>query len=371
MLIRRKRLKRASYNKVYFFLEANETQVAKRIVRYEYPNRDVPSTLDLGRKTKQWRVEGFIAGAHYQKDRELLIAELERSAPGKLMHPYLGLLDVRCEGFRVLENNIGGGFVRFEMDFCEVGGFDPIIRKRLDLPGGDLSKSTSKAIIDDILGLVTKGTEDLNNFADEINRTTEKIEDVFSELAEFRSAAANVHAAAQDFKGSLKNALSEPVNFLNTFLSVLDIIFLSEIQPQMVVELLGLTPSEIPQVDALVATKATDWANHQDLDRASDQEKLKTAILDRLEEVINAPGLSNPLTDQLEAVRVDFIQRSQAKSEMNRSKTITLERPTCSLLLAYQLYGDITREAAILERNSVPTPSLLMSGTTLEVMGHA
>jgi prophage DNA circulation protein len=88
---------------------------------HEYPKRDTPYVEDMGRRARQWPVQGFIINPDYFPLRDALIAACETKGPGVLVHPYLGQLTVICDRYAMAEDRDEGGYCTFNFDFVEAG----------------------------------------------------------------------------------------------------------------------------------------------------------------------------------------------------------------------------------------------------------
>jgi len=99
------------------------TQIGRRNVVHEYPQRDKPYGEDLGRKARQYQVEAIVLGVDYLSQRDRLIAALESKGAGRLVHPTLGEMDVILSSPASMTEDLGvaGGSAKFSMTFTEAG----------------------------------------------------------------------------------------------------------------------------------------------------------------------------------------------------------------------------------------------------------
>jgi prophage DNA circulation protein len=117
----RDRLRPASFRGVPFFVDEASSEYGRRYQHHEYPQRDEPYAEDLGRKQRRYQVTGYAIGPGYMGVRDRLLAACEQSGAGKLVHPYLGELQVVCDAIRLRERDEEGGICRFELAFAEPG----------------------------------------------------------------------------------------------------------------------------------------------------------------------------------------------------------------------------------------------------------
>ena len=89
---------------------------------HEYPLRDLPYADDLGRRAREFQVNGYVVGENYLQERDALIEALEAYGPGELIHPKYGMLNVVVVGrVSIRESHSEGGIARFAITFAEAG----------------------------------------------------------------------------------------------------------------------------------------------------------------------------------------------------------------------------------------------------------
>lgn len=113
---------KASFRGVEFSVDTHELETGRRVHVHEYPLRDLPAAEDMGRSTRRFTVEALLLGADYDLQRDKLLAAAEARGPGKLVHPYLGEMQVSCVGIRLRERTQEGGVARMSLTFVEDGG---------------------------------------------------------------------------------------------------------------------------------------------------------------------------------------------------------------------------------------------------------
>jgi prophage DNA circulation protein len=132
-------LRRASFRGAPFYVETGVRESGRRIVLHEFPKRDVPYAEDMGRRTREITVRGYLivyptAGgqssfpndplkqANYITARDNLIEALESTdGAANLQLPLLGVLNAVCSRYRVTEEERFGGYCVFDMTFVEYG----------------------------------------------------------------------------------------------------------------------------------------------------------------------------------------------------------------------------------------------------------
>jgi len=117
----RDELRVASFRGAQFKVDSSSLGAGRRLARHEYPQRDLPYLEDMGRKAREYTVEAFVVGQDYMLQRDELLAAIEESGPGQLIHPYHGTLMVTAADCSLTESNAYGGMARFAITFVEAG----------------------------------------------------------------------------------------------------------------------------------------------------------------------------------------------------------------------------------------------------------
>ncbi|MFZ5746354.1 MAG: DNA circularization protein [Pseudomonadota bacterium] len=132
--------RRGSFRGVEFRTSDSELAGGRRVAQHEFPLRDTPYNEDLGRRAGRFAIECWVAGADYFTARDRLIAALNGSGSGVLVHPYHGTLSVVCTDWTCRESTEEGGIARFSIEFREAGDRAPAPAKDT----ANLAKSAAK-----------------------------------------------------------------------------------------------------------------------------------------------------------------------------------------------------------------------------------
>jgi hypothetical protein len=130
----RARLRQASYRGVPFYVQQGAKRSGRRTALHEFPKNDTPYAEDMGRRSYQFAVTGYIIGPFFfsgtfEGDRDNIERALEDSqnqGPGALILPTRGQTGVisnlfTCPNYTTLEREIWGGYAEIEMLFQEYG----------------------------------------------------------------------------------------------------------------------------------------------------------------------------------------------------------------------------------------------------------
>src|SRR4029453_5104500 len=99
----RDRLRPASWRGVPFHVEEAAGGGGGGVAQHKKPQRHHTGAEAVGRPRRTWAITGYVLGAGYMGLRDRLRDACERPGAGKLVHPYLGELQVVCDRFRFRE----------------------------------------------------------------------------------------------------------------------------------------------------------------------------------------------------------------------------------------------------------------------------
>ena len=197
-------LRPASFRDVPFQVESDDLSAGRRVQIFEYPQRDKPFAEDLGRAAREINITGYVIGPDYMAARDALLAALEESGTGTLVHPWYGSMQVIAKPARVTHSNDEGGLCRFSLVFVEAG--------ELTFPS-----SVSAAGVKTTLAADTLEAAAIDDFADQFSV------DGFSEfvaadaVAKLSTALSSVNAIA----GRVGSILANPVSGITSALGSL------------------------------------------------------------------------------------------------------------------------------------------------------
>lgn len=114
-------LRPASYRGVPFGVFGSMGKFGRRNAVHEYPFQGTVWVEDMGRAARHINVAGFLVGDDAIAQRERLIAAVETSGPGELIHPTLGRLKVSTIDFSSDERWDQGRVFQVNFTFIEAG----------------------------------------------------------------------------------------------------------------------------------------------------------------------------------------------------------------------------------------------------------
>ena len=115
----RERKQGASFRGVPFLVDTDSVPVGRRTQLHEFPQRDQPFVEDLGRRTRQYKFTGFVAGDDFLAQRDRLLTALDTPGPGELVHPWFGRLTVTAGECELSHARTELGMARFNLVFID------------------------------------------------------------------------------------------------------------------------------------------------------------------------------------------------------------------------------------------------------------
>ncbi|MGA3798385.1 DNA circularization protein [Pseudomonas fluorescens] len=115
----RDRKQGASFRGVPFLVDNDSVPVGRRTQLHEFPKRDQPFVEDLGRRTRQYKFTGFVAGDDFLAQRDRLLTALDKPGAGELVHPWFGRLTVTAGECELSHARNELGMARFNLVFID------------------------------------------------------------------------------------------------------------------------------------------------------------------------------------------------------------------------------------------------------------
>jgi prophage DNA circulation protein len=406
----------ATFRGVGFFVATADSSHGRRQAVHETAQRDIPYTEDLGRKSREFGITGYLLGKEYDVAREDLIKACEQAGPGVLVHPYRGELTVVCRGLTVSESSDEGGKCTLTLTFLEAGEASYPSAKvdsvnAISEKAGAVTEAGKENFVSDFL---TKGYP---SFVAEAATTQIKGLSDFLSSPEF-IVSSDVQAVS-DYYDQVKGIGSDAFELIQTPFALADKVagaigsIRSAFGGRAFGMLMGLynqyfssddgnsgsrTPSRqqvatntnavaglvrqaaISQAAvAAVVTQTTEDVSNGGTKTTSTPTKYdsyESAITVRTELADGLDEESETTTSDLVYVAVTDLRTAVVQAvpdpeqDLPRLATFSPRQTLPSLVVAYQLYGDAGRAEDIVVRNDPRRPGFLMGGKQLEVLAN-
>ena len=409
-LLNVKTLRKASYEGIHFDVDSATLSFGRRTVTHEFPQRDAPYVEDLGKATRQFSIQGFIVGDDFIDRSKRLIDKIEsqvgtdrRANHGKLVHPWLGSLEVTPIDNPSITYDKAKRICTFTLTFLEAG--NESTKKTTSWANQLLSKADALyAKIfgdwtpDKIAGIVDDVTSQINSCAAVLsNCQFAQMFNLGNDILEMgHDIATSLYNKKEQARSSLLGALGlsqyaqSTTDWKLASIKCTDAITLPVLKPVNVASSTGTSKKlsdkerineavdEIKKnfrlvliANAMGAISMISEDNDVDSDSnskktLSDEQilKIRNNLLDAIDAEMLIQGTDDnqdylDLVDSYVAVYKYLTEMLNGDSGI---ETVTLKQSEPSFVLAYDKYGDSTRADEIAERNDVINPLFMPAG---------
>ncbi len=407
----------ATFRGVGFFVATADSSHGRRQAVHETAQRDIPYTEDLGRKSREFGITGYLLGKEYDVAREELIKACEQAGPGVLVHPYRGEMTVVCRGLTVSESSEEGGMCTVSMTFLEAGEASYPSAKidnvnAISEKAGAVTEAGKESFVSDFLTkgypsfvaeaatsqikglsdflsspefIVSSDIQAVSDYYDKVKTIGSDAFDLIQQPFEFADQVVDAISSIRSaFGGSAFGMLTSLYNqyFSNDGSSSSSSSNSTPSRQQVVTNtnaVAGLVRhAAISQAAvAAVVTQTTEVVSNGGTKTTSAPMKydsyeaaiaVRTELADSLDqesETTNSDLVYVAVTDLRTAV-VQAVPDSE--QDLPRLATFSPRQTLPSLVVAYQLYGDAARAEDIVKRNDPRRPGFLTGGQPLEVL---
>lgn len=409
-LLNVKTLREASYEGIRFDVDSATLSFGRRTVTHEFPQRDTSYVEDLGKATRQFSIQGFIVGDDFIDRSKRLIDKIEsqvgtdrRANHGKLVHPWLGSLEVTPIDNPSITYDKAKRICTFTLTFLEAG--NESTKKTTSWANKLLSKADALyAKIfgdwtpDKIAGIVDDVTRQINSCAAVLsNCQFAQMFNLGNDILELgHDIATSLYNKKEQARSSLLGALGlsqyaqSTTDWKLASIKCTDAITLPVLKPVNVASSTGTSKKlsdkerineavdEIKKnfrlvliANAMGAISMIGEDNDVDTDSnskktLSDEQilKIRNNLLDAIDAEMLIQGTDDnqdylDLVDSYVAVYKFLTEMLNGDSGI---ETVTLKQSEPSFVLAYDKYGDSTRADEIAERNDVINPLFMPVG---------
>lgn len=413
----------ATFRGVGFFVATADSSHGRRQAVHETAQRDIPYTEDLGRKSREFGITGYLLGKDYDVAREELIKACEEAGPGVLVHPYRGELTVVCRGLNVSETTEEGGKCTLSMTFLEAGEVSYPSAKvdsvnAISEKGNEVTEAAKENFVSDFLtkgypsfvaDAATAQIKDLSDFLSSpefiVSSDIQAVSDYYVKVKTLGSDAFSLIQQPFEFAdqvvdaiGSIRSAFggsafSMLVNLYDRYFpsdddetggsggpvlaatpsrqqvvknskAVAGIVRQAAISEAAVAAVVTQTTESVSNGGTKITSAPTTYDSYESAI------VVRTELADRLDD----ESLATPndlvyvaLTDLRTAVVQAVPNPDQ---DLPRLASFSPRQTMPSLVVAYQLYGDASRADDIVARNDPRRPGFLTGGQSLEVLAN-
>lgn len=363
----------AVFRGVTLYLERGSISPGRRVQVHEYPLRDEPYVEDLGRKTREWQVTGYLLGEEYDIQRNQLAEALELPGAFEMRHSYYGTHRVVITGDpRITESTREGGMARVSLTVVRADDSPryPLAVADTQQVVGAAAESSRLAILDEFVAafeIVELAADRVAAVEATILGAISEIEGVIGgvtgTISRLIRTPAELGAAILSSIGQIKNMFGEPGRALGVYSAMFgtDNGEVATVPPSAPVPQATQIRAQnaavalVRRAAAVELAEASAGWSYPTRDAAS--ETLDTVHRGITEQISGSvPPL--PQTTQrlvtLRAAAVQDLRRRGTALPSLRHYTPGARLP--ALVLAHRLYGDAKRDGEIISRNRVRHP---------------
>ncbi len=409
----------ATFRGVGFFVATADSSHGRRQAVHETAQRDIPYTEDLGRKSREFGITGYLLGKEYDVAREELIKACEQAGPGVLVHPYRGEMTVVCRGLTVSESSEEGGTCTVAMTFLEAGEASYPSAKvdnvnAISEKAGAVTEASKDSFVSDFL---TKGypsfvaeaaTSQIKGLSDFLSSPEFIVSSDIQAVSDYYDKVKSIGSDAFDL-------IQQPFEFAE---QVVDAI--SSIRSAFGGSAFGMLTSLYKQYFASDSSSSSGSSNRTPsrqqvatntsavaalVRQAAISQAAMAAVVTQTTEDVSKGGtkttsaptkydsyeaaiavrteLADSLDQESETTSSDLVYVAvtdlrtavvqavpDPEQDLPRLATFSPRQTLPSLVVAYQLYGDAGRAEDIVARNDPRRPGFLMGGQQLEVLAN-
>lgn len=359
----------ARWRGIPFQVEAHSAVLGRRTAAHEFPQRDTGYVEDLGRALRQFSVTGFVLGPDYQVTRDQLILACEAEGPGELAHPYLGTFQATLESFSLEESTDEGGLCRITLNFVEPGRLEfprPVVRPESALAS---AAAAAQSFADQVFAASWSLDGPAWLRADAIREVTAGVAAVravvFGPAFAAADIAADIASALDDLELELAVLIDTPAalaaRWAAAFALLGDWWALLQVAPEAG-SYGGATASEEQAqanatAHAVLLRRGAVIAAAQAL--ATTTFALASDATTALEE-LTAACEADPegALEELRASVSGYLRR--VALGLPSLSSYTAHEPTPSLVVSWELYGELESSSAIVQQNGVAHPGFCL-----------
>jgi len=385
--------RQASFRGVEFYIAGHEGRGGRRQQNTEFPGRETPYVEDLGRKSFSGMLEAYVIGDDYNIQRNKLIIALDKKGPGLLVHPYHGNMQVAITEYTWRDTVRDGGMAHFSINIIEVGelkfpsitvdtvakvaiakqsSLDALIERFVAL--WDLTKYP-RSIVDSAFNTIDQGLSGM----EQAKNTVSSVSAFRRDLENLQGRLSVVMFDAQELMENVTDLMrfgTDPDNDdfdvteekaaeafedtgLLTTLEPTDIISGDPDEPA----LMFATDFKISAI--IIQISLLSLINFESVEQAEELRNQTYTILDQIMESISDDDLYNALYD-LRTSASEHID-SVARKLPRRVEYIPIVSLP-AMVISHEVYGVISREQEIIDRNRIGHPGFVTGGESIEIL---
>lgn len=401
-------LREASFRGVKFNVTSQSKSGGRRNAKIEYPNRETPSVTDLGRAIQSYSVEAFVVGSDYLVQKRKLEKALDTEGSGVLVHPYYGELTVCVDSYEVSENNSDAGMAGFSIKFVEAGDIkypDSTVTSESDVrtkseqavtnaannmelnftvkdvpaavatTSSDAVKNIATSILNDtsnaystssIISTITGNIDEMAQFVNDANKIINNAYILVTDPSKLAYRLTNVISSVPDVFEYVEDAFTAYVNMFGHLLSYFNVMSFSGSATGIATStnMVALRDSVMSSIIAGASKSALDI----EYETSQQAYNIRTSLVDMFDSLL-AVIEDDTLYNSVESLKISTIKAVPPEGVRLEDVVVFHVNDTVpSLVLAYDIYGNLDYEEDIVTRNGIASPFLILGGSNIQVL---
>lgn len=382
----------ASFRGVPFYVERAESEFGRRTQLHIFPNKDLPYSEDLGRRPREYSLDGYLLGDDFYAQKDKFVEAIEAPGPGQLIHPYYGVLLVSCTSCRFTDTNKELGIARMSLAFQESGeAIEPVVR----INSRSFTNSVKISGLSAAYSAFLRAYSVINKPLSEVNKVIAATQSVANIASTARRAVADVASYRRLLTGLTSRAMELAQNpaelatqtqnalVFGTFPFIGEVRTSVDNAKQMLNEMRAffngtpdISPDPLSPVSVLndyIKTTATITAAglivespFETIDSLKESAQIVYAQIDAVED----SGFDDSDTlASFRALRVAIRSNIKERADsLPQLRDLLLPESVPAIVLSNTLYGNVDRENDILRRNGLDHPGFLPGASSIKVL---
>lgn len=409
----KQKLRQASFKGIPFYIEAISGETGRRGHLHEYPNRNTAYFEDMGKKTTLQNIEAFVIGDNYLENERQLIEACGSCGVGVLVHPFHGNFNVVCTNCAYSLKSSEMGISRLTLSFTETDEIVlPVVSEdfkdkllslsnttNIEINSNFLNKFNIEGLSSDVinsigetiktfankaldaLDFVNSKIDDAQNIADGKLSIVDSITNVALKMSDTLNNAVSLLKTPEAFMARISalydiiSSFSNPMDAIRSIKNVSNLNVAKEIEKIDINSKKGQREAENKQQLELLCQRAgivsqANIISSMEFKSSKEAEEILNDFINQVEEQILTKVSTDENTLQslkdLRSVLIKDITTTIKK--LPEVKIIKIPQSIPSVVLAYELYGDIDRADEIIKRNNIFKPGFMPAMVELEVL---
>lgn len=377
----------ASFKGAPFLFQVVSSTSGRKIVNYEFPNKDDRKVDDLGRLLATYTITGIIKGENYEQNVRRLTSALNEAGAGILVHPFRGNVRVTAEPHTLTESLRNIGIAEFSMVFLETpaSSFPNASKNNVSQIADQYNKTYQFSGDDFNENYVVTNTKNISVASDKLISLEQNLVSIADTVPSTEDTDTSFRRAAKNFgsnafkiaspSGDTGNDISGLINLFDTLgasgnpisrfdaskqlvgFGSSDVFF--NINSQQIIQrnnnskFINGTVNWLAFINLCDAAKNISYSNEVELDnRANTIDALYDQIVDSPNNKFSNEALDN-IDEMRNQIRIFFEQERLVVNKI----VVVNTNPIPATILTYQYYGNTDEYDDILAVNGITNPA--------------